>query len=206
MKQALRPPTRTNNPLHERTTYCLRHFLLQSWPYHFHSTLLRSQRNFQVPGLDATEDQEEQSCKPRSELGQIASHQEHGQRKGQSTIQGPLVSSGSFTHVRLFFIYCSPIYQTYSAAASFVPKLTQKVLQYLNPQPSDRILDVGCGDGKFTANFAFSVAEVYGVDTSPSFIASAIEDYGNAKTHFKVVDCRYLEQDAEAVDGKWDKV
>lgn len=87
-----------------------------------------------------------------------------------------------------------------------MPKLTQKVLQYLNPQPSDRILDVGCGDGKFTANFASSVTEVYGVDASPSFIASATEDYGNAKTHFKVVDCRYLEQDAEAVNGKWDKV
>jgi ubiquinone/menaquinone biosynthesis C-methylase UbiE len=87
-----------------------------------------------------------------------------------------------------------------------VPKLTQKVLEYLNAQPDDRILDVGCGDGKFTANFASSVAEVYGVDASPSFIASATEAYGNAKTHFKVVDCRYLEQDAEAVNGKWDKV
>ena len=87
-----------------------------------------------------------------------------------------------------------------------MPKLTQKVLQYLDPQPSDRILDVGCGDGKFTSNFASVVAEVYGVDASPSFIASAIEDYGNAKTRFKVVDCRFLEQDAGAVDGKWDKV
>jgi ubiquinone/menaquinone biosynthesis C-methylase UbiE len=87
-----------------------------------------------------------------------------------------------------------------------VPKLTQKVLQYLDPQPNDRILDVGCGDGKFTANFASSVAEVYGVDASPSFIASATEDYGNAKVRFKVVDCRNLEQDAEAVNGKWDKV
>jgi ubiquinone/menaquinone biosynthesis C-methylase UbiE len=87
-----------------------------------------------------------------------------------------------------------------------VPKLTQRVLQYLNPQPSDHILDVGCGDGKFTANFASSVTEVYGVDASPSFISSATEDYGDSKTHFKVVDCRYLEQDSEAVNGKWDKV
>lgn len=87
-----------------------------------------------------------------------------------------------------------------------MPKLTQKVLQYLDPQPTDRILDVGCGDGKFTANFASSVAEVYGVDASPSFIASATEDYGSEKIRFKVVDCRNLEQDAEAVNGKWDKV
>ena len=87
-----------------------------------------------------------------------------------------------------------------------MPKLTQKVLQYLDPQPSDRILDIGCGDGKFTANFASIVAEVYGIDASPSFIASATKDYENAKTRFKVVDCRFLEHDAEAVNGKWDKV
>ena len=80
------------------------------------------------------------------------------------------------------------------------------MLQYLDPQPTDRILDVGCGDGKFTANFADTVAEVYGVDASPSFISSAIADYGGATVSFKVVDCRFLERDSKAVNGKWDKV
>jgi len=96
--------------------------------------------------------------------------------------------------------------KTYSAAASFVPKLTQKVLLFLDPKPTDRVLDVGCGDGKFTAKFLPSVAEVYGVDASPSFIRSASEDYGGAKAHFKVVDCSFLENDREAMGGQWDKV
>jgi ubiquinone/menaquinone biosynthesis C-methylase UbiE len=96
--------------------------------------------------------------------------------------------------------------KTYSAAASFVPKLTQKILVYLDPKPTDRILDVGCGDGKFTANYLDSVAEVYGVDASPSFIESAKQDYGGPKAHFKVVDCCFLESDQEALGGQWDKV
>jgi len=87
-----------------------------------------------------------------------------------------------------------------------VPELTHKVLQYLDPQPKDKVLDLGCGDAKFTARYMESVAEVYGVDASPSFIASATQEYASLKVRFKVVDCRYLEQDTEAVSGTWDKV
>jgi tRNA/tmRNA/rRNA uracil-C5-methylase (TrmA/RlmC/RlmD family) len=87
-----------------------------------------------------------------------------------------------------------------------VPKLTQKVLQCLDPQPTDRVLDLGCGDGKFTANYLDRVKEVYGIDASPSFIETASKDYGSDRTRFKVVDCRYLERDLEAVSGQWDKV
>ena len=48
---------------------------------------------------------------------------------------------------------------------------------------------------------------MYGVDASSSFINSAIEDYARGgKVKFKLVDCRYLENDKEAVSGKWDKV
>lgn len=68
------------------------------------------------------------------------------------------------------------------------------------------MLDVGCGDGKFTAAYLDSVAEVYGVDASASLIASATQDYGSPKARFVVADCRYLEKDAEAVSGAWDKV
>jgi SAM-dependent methyltransferase len=100
-------------------------------------------------------------------------------------------------------------HKDYSTSANFVynPQITQKVLQYLSPQPNDRILDVGCGNAKFTANFLDCVAYVYGVDASPSFIESANQDYAKkGKAHFKVVDCRYLEKDPEAVSGNWDKV
>ncbi|KAL2009505.1 hypothetical protein VTN00DRAFT_5312 [Thermoascus crustaceus] len=96
--------------------------------------------------------------------------------------------------------------QAYSASASFVPQLTKTLLRYLDPQPTDRVLDVGCGDGKFTENFLPSVGFVLGVDSSPSMIESAKKDYSGPKTEFRVVDCRYLEQETSIVNGTWDKV
>jgi len=35
--------------------------------------------------------------------------------------------------------------QAYQKSASFVPKLAGKIMQWLDPQPDDVILDVGCG-------------------------------------------------------------
>ncbi|KIV85878.1 hypothetical protein PV11_01530 [Exophiala sideris] len=96
--------------------------------------------------------------------------------------------------------------EKYAAAASFVPQLTHKLVQYIDPQSTDRILDVGCGDGKFTSNFIRHVASAYGIDASSSFIESARTNYGSRTAVFKVVDCRYLENDAEVMNGKWDKV
>jgi ubiquinone/menaquinone biosynthesis C-methylase UbiE len=96
--------------------------------------------------------------------------------------------------------------QAYEASAAFVPKLTQTLLKYLDPQPGDRVLDVGCGDGKFTNLFLPYVGQVVGVDSSPSMIESANKDYGGEKADFRVLDCCYLEQDRGVADGSWDKV
>ncbi|KAJ9500532.1 hypothetical protein H2202_003748 [Exophiala xenobiotica] len=96
--------------------------------------------------------------------------------------------------------------EAYSAAAAFVPQLTQRLVQYLDPQPADRIIDVGCGDGKFTANFLDDVAYVYGIDASSSFIEAAQNDFGSSKAVFEVVDCRRLEEDPRVMEGGWDKV
>ena len=49
--------------------------------------------------------------------------------------------------------------QAYQSAASFVPKLATKVVQWLDPQPDDVILDVGCGG-------AFSLYSVH--DQNPN--------------------------------------
>lgn len=35
--------------------------------------------------------------------------------------------------------------QAYQHSASFVPKLATKIVQWLDPQPDDVILDIGCG-------------------------------------------------------------
>jgi protein-L-isoaspartate O-methyltransferase len=43
---------------------------------------------------------------------------------------------------------CSPTRQAYQNVASFVPKLATKVVEWLDVQPEDVILDIGCGGEK----------------------------------------------------------
>ncbi|KAL2837052.1 S-adenosyl-L-methionine-dependent methyltransferase [Aspergillus pseudoustus] len=96
--------------------------------------------------------------------------------------------------------------EAYSTSAAFVPKLTQTLLRYLDPQPTDKILDIGCGDGKFTDLFLPHVGNVLGVDSSPAMIEAANKDFGSEKAEFRVLDCCHLEQDKSVADGSWDKV
>ena len=61
----------------------------------------------------------------------------------------------------------------YQANGSFVPAFGSSVLALLAPQPGERILDLGCGDGQLTAQIAAAGAIVTGVDASPSMVAAA---------------------------------
>src|SRR5450432_3802987 len=63
--------------------------------------------------------------------------------------------------------------QVYSTNAYFVPALGQPVLDLLNPQPGERILDLGCGDGVLTERLVSFGAEVVGVDASAEMIEAA---------------------------------
>lgn len=96
----------------------------------------------------------------------------------------------------------------YQSAAGFVPKLTSKVVSYLDVQPNDRILDVGCGDGPLTAQIAQAAGQgqVLGLDASRSFIATAQDKHTASNCTFQLQDCTKLEGCPEAVDGSWDKV
>ncbi|KAJ5424553.1 hypothetical protein N7445_010526 [Penicillium cf. griseofulvum] len=98
--------------------------------------------------------------------------------------------------------------EAYSASASFVhsAKITGKLLASLDPKPTDRVLDVGCGDGKFTANFLPAIESALGIDSSASMIESANKDYAGPNASFRVVDCRHLEKETSIVNGSWDKV
>lgn len=99
--------------------------------------------------------------------------------------------------------------KAYTSAAGFVPKLATKVVQYLNSQPGDHILDLGCGDGILTAQIADTVTSsgrVLGLDASESFISTAQEQYTRPNCTFRHVDCTRLEGCADAVNGSWDKV
>lgn len=67
----------------------------------------------------------------------------------------------------------------YVANAAFVPKLASIVVDdFLQPSADDSILDIGCGDGKLTAELANVVKYVHGIDSSPSFVQMASDQYG----------------------------
>ena len=85
-------------------------------------------------------------------------------------------------------------------------QFAQTVLWYLDPQPTDRVLDIGCGDGKFTHNCLPVVAYVLGIDASPSMIDHARKTYGSPGAEFYIVDCRYLERETSIANGTWDKM
>lgn len=79
----------------------------------------------------------------------------------------------------------------YTSAASFVPKLTTKVLSYLSPQSGDQILDLGCGDGLLTSQIATSIlpsGTIKGIDASPSFIQTATKKYTTENCTFQLQD------------------
>jgi SAM-dependent methyltransferase len=63
--------------------------------------------------------------------------------------------------------------QAYAQNAAFVHGLAGGVVDWLAPQPGERILDLGCGDGQLTQRIAATGAIVTGVDASPSMVAAA---------------------------------
>jgi trans-aconitate methyltransferase len=63
--------------------------------------------------------------------------------------------------------------ERYAATAHFVPAFGAPVVELLAPQPGERILDLGCGDGVLTAKIAAAGASVVAVDAAPDMVAAA---------------------------------
>ncbi len=61
----------------------------------------------------------------------------------------------------------------YATHAAFVPALGGAVLDRLAPQPGERILDMGCGDGALTERIAAAGADVVGIDGDAAMVAAA---------------------------------
>ncbi|NJM47922.1 MAG: methyltransferase domain-containing protein [Alkalinema sp. RU_4_3] len=63
--------------------------------------------------------------------------------------------------------------QTYAHNARFVADLGMPVVEWLNPQPGEHILDLGCGDGALTIKLKELGCHVLGVDASENLIQAA---------------------------------
>jgi len=61
----------------------------------------------------------------------------------------------------------------YAANGRFVATLASDVVALLDPQPGERILDAGCGDGALTARLVASGAILRGVDASAAMVQAA---------------------------------
>lgn len=81
----------------------------------------------------------------------------------------------------------------YARHARFVAELGAPVLVLLDPQPGERVLDLGCGDGALTTKLVEMGCQVVGVDGSAAQVQAACR----AGIDARVADVRALTFDAE---------
>lgn len=86
---------------------------------------------------------------------------------------------------------------TYAVNAAFVPALGAAALALLAPQPGERILDIGCGDGALTARIAAAGAHVTGIDAAPDMVRAA---------RARGLDAQVMDAQAIALPGPFDAV
>ncbi|RPB00831.1 S-adenosyl-L-methionine-dependent methyltransferase [Choiromyces venosus 120613-1] len=76
--------------------------------------------------------------------------------------------------------------------APFVAELTTKVVALLDPQPTDKILDLGCGDGILTARLSHHCQSIHGIDNSTNMITSAKTHHSTPNTTYTILNATHL--------------
>jgi trans-aconitate methyltransferase len=87
--------------------------------------------------------------------------------------------------------------ERYARTARFVSDLGAPVLDLLAPEPGERILDLGCGDGVLTAELVARGCVVVGVDASAAQVEAARR---------RGLDARVVSGERLAFDGEFDAV
>jgi len=87
--------------------------------------------------------------------------------------------------------------EQYARNARFVAELGEPLLALLRPEPGERVLDVGCGDGALTEKLVAAGCSVVGIDSSPEQVAAA---------RARGLDARVARADALPFEGEFDAV
>ena len=90
----------------------------------------------------------------------------------------------------------------YAANSAIQQKWARELIARLNLRGDEQVLDVGCGDGKVTAEIAYAVPRgtVTGIDASPHMIEFAQKTYPAkqfSNLEFHVMDARKIKFDRE---------
>lgn len=78
----------------------------------------------------------------------------------------------------------------YQKKHDFVYHYGTGLIEWLDPQPTERVLDVGCGTGELTEKIQQSGADVVGIDHSADMIRQARNQYPNIS--FYVMDAAHM--------------
>ncbi|CEH14408.1 hypothetical protein CBOM_02259 [Ceraceosorus bombacis] len=103
--------------------------------------------------------------------------------------------------------------EAYAKNAAFVygDEATRPVLQFLNAQPGEKILDVGCGNGQLTMRLSHlvgSTGRIEGTDASAKMIhaaqtsLNAADDLVKSNTTYQVIDAHDLDTWLDADSNK----
>lgn len=87
--------------------------------------------------------------------------------------------------------------ERYATDGRFVADLAGPVLALLDARAGERILDLGCGDGRLSAQLTELGVNVVGIDSSAAMVAAAAK---------RGVDSRRIDAQALAFDGEFDAV
>jgi trans-aconitate methyltransferase len=87
--------------------------------------------------------------------------------------------------------------EQYTRSGGFVAEMGEPVAELLAPRAGERILDLGCGDGRLTERIAAAGAAVVAVDASPAMVEAAVR---------RGLDARVMSADALDFEAEFDAV